>query len=159
MRWILPILLMAAAGLEAQSEPFRYRGSLHAEASVGACVHGYAFGGGGGGGEVFLWKGLSAGVRASGNAFSDYGPIGIVLGEVGYHFVDRNRERGADPFLTFGVGAATTGTGFSRSGASGTFGGGVNYWFNRHVALRMEGRMIAIPGDGVFVFQFGAAFR
>jgi hypothetical protein len=35
----------------------------------------------------------------------------------------------------------------------------VNYWFNPRVALRVEARTLAIPGDGIFTFQFGVAFR
>jgi hypothetical protein len=35
----------------------------------------------------------------------------------------------------------------------------VNYWFNPRVALRVEARTLVIPGDGIFTFQFGVAFR
>jgi len=159
--WYRAALLMTAlaAAAAAQSKPFRYNGSVHAEGNMGVCVHGYAFGGAGGGGEAFLWKGLTLGARASGNTFSDYGPIGIFQGEVGFHAVDRSRERGADPFVSAGIGVASLGTGSRNSGASASLGGGLNYWFNRHVALRMEGRIIAISGDGIIVFQIGAAFR
>lgn len=153
------LAMVMATGMSAQGQPAIYRGSVHVEANLGGCVHGYAFGGGGGGGEAFLWKGLSAGVRASGNTFSDYGPIGLVHGEIGYHAVDRKRERGADPFFSFGLGVASVGTGSNRSGASASLGGGVNYWLSRRAAIRMEGRVISLPGDAVLVLQIGAAFR
>jgi hypothetical protein len=151
------LVLALPASAQESPRPFRYWGNAHGEMNLGVCAHGYRFTGAGGGVEASLVKGLTVGARASGNAFSDSDGFGVFHGELGYHGVDRARTTGADPFVSGGIGVMSGD--FGRTGASFSVGGGMNYWFNRHVALRIEGRMITFTSDAVFVAQVGMSFR
>ncbi|MCW5962493.1 MAG: hypothetical protein KIT83_00535 [Bryobacterales bacterium] len=151
------VLLPPFAGAQDPLKPFRYSGSAFAHGTVGACAHGVAFGGVGGGVEGLVWKGLSLGAAGSANTFVRGPNIYLLTGQVGYHFVDRNRPRGSDPFVSFGMGFGTSLHG--RSSGSANLGGGLNYWVSNHVGIRMEGRVIGITSDGIGVLQLGVAFR
>jgi hypothetical protein len=89
----------------------------------------------GGGFEVFAYKGLAAGAEAGYLAPRQYLNDGIGLASVdgSYHF---GRTSKISPFVTGGYSI-----GF-RSGHANmvNFGGGLQYWFSRRTALRLEFR-------------------
>jgi len=92
----------------------------------------------GGGGELAIWKGISAGVELGaegqrGNYLDTLMGVASVNGY--YHFFDSKTAR-FDPFVTGGYSL------FFRGGTSNlaNYGGGLNYWFARHVAVRVEVR-------------------
>jgi hypothetical protein len=67
--------------------------------------------------------------------------------------------RGAfDPFVTGGISVAHWS---SSTGAYGNVGGGLNYWWNSHLAFRGEFRGYLGGGDlpGFGEFRFGVTFR
>jgi hypothetical protein len=67
--------------------------------------------------------------------------------------------RGAlDPFVTGGISVAHLA---GSTGAYGNVGGGLNYWWNSHVAFRGEFRGYLGGGDlpGFGEFRFGISFR
>ncbi len=115
----------------------------------------------GGGGEGLVAKGLGLGgdlgYGAPWRSFGD--GIGTLSPNVSYHFLSRNREAKAEPFVTGGY------TLFFRSGTANgfNFGGGVNWWFKEGVGLRFEVRdnvMVANGDTGHFIgFRIGLAFR
>jgi hypothetical protein len=151
------LLFAVIAWGQAEPKPFRYNGNVYGQGNVGGCVHGVFFGGGGGGAEGFLWKGLTAGLAGSINGFSRGESIKLFTGQIGYHFVDREKARGSDPFVSLGLGVGNSLRGdMSRSA---NLGGGLNYWMSDHVALRFEGRVIGIRSDTIGVVQIGVSFR
>lgn len=131
---------------------------------------GYAFGGVGGasgsgstpffqvgaGGDGLVYKGLGLGAevgyvapfRRPGDGF------GILSPDISYHF---NRKSKLVPFVTGGPSLAF------RNGAAGggNFGGGVNYWMNDHLGLRLEFRDHIFSSDSPHLYQFrvGLSFR
>jgi hypothetical protein len=118
------------------------------------------FTGGGGGLEVFVWRGVTAGAEVS--AFRDdyYGTtrnLRHVGGNVSYHFTNREKTRGIDPFVSFGVGRFFPGE--SRPVIDG--GAGFNYWFKPRVGVRCEFR----AGEWQYAeytvggFRLGITFR
>jgi hypothetical protein len=109
----------------------------------------------GGGGELAIGKGFSAGIEAGAVGLRhDYthSVQGVVSANGYYHFRPARDVRW-DPFVTGGYSL------FFRRGASnlGNFGGGVNYWFLRHVAFRLEFRD-HVAGGGSTVHYWGARF-
>jgi hypothetical protein len=112
----------------------------------------------GGGGEALLYKGLGVnvdlGYQFPRESISD--GIGLASLNGCYHFVNRAKPAKLVPFVTAGYAIAF------RSGHANLFdyGGGVNYWFSRHVGLRGEIRDYrARYGDWAVAFRFGVAFR
>ena len=131
------------------SGAFLYKWNGHVFFAAGAALGetGAGFRGGGGGVEAFVWKRVTAGADVS--AFRDtyykaVGTFGHVGAQVGYHFAGREKIRGADPFLTFGVGCF-----FPEESRAALHGGvGVTYWFKRHIGARVELRVADRPyGD------------
>ena len=159
--WIL-LGLSALSGWAAGQDPvkpFRYRGNAYGIANLGACIHGYGFAGGGGGGEVLVFQGLSVGGEGTYNTFSDGWAMGFLNAQVGYHFGNRNKRVGIDPFISGGAGLAIFESG-GRQEAGGNFGGGATYWFKERVGLRFEGRAMTVGrSDLVFVGRIGVSFR
>jgi hypothetical protein len=149
---VLPLVLAA----QDADKPRAYSGSGYLFAVAGACQHGYAFAGGGGGAEALVWKGLTVGAEGSYQSFSDGWGFGIGTAQVGYHFMGKNRAAKWDPFVTYGMGMATSGGGFGRAG---NLGGGGTYWFKDRVGLRMEGRVQAFSEEAMFAFRVGLSFR
>jgi hypothetical protein len=91
---------------------------------------------GGVGFEVRLPAGLAAGAEAG--VLSNVERTGVVvIGSVNgyYHFIHK-RSRKLDPFITGGY------TGIISDGSVNAFnfGGGVNWWFVRHLGLKLEFR-------------------
>ena len=151
--------LSGLAGAQTPQTPFVYRGNGYGFTNVGVCIHGYGFVGGGGGGEVLVYKGLSVGGEGSYNTFNDGWQIGTLTGQVGYHFGDRKKRFGMDPFFTGGIGGAFSRRN-GRMGASGNAGGGGTYWFKERVGLRFEGRALYVNrGELIVVGRIGVSFR
>jgi hypothetical protein len=112
--------------------------------------------------EAFIGGGVAAGAEVA--AFRDtyYGSgternLSHVAANVSYHFADREKTRGMDPFVLFGVGRYFPGE--SRVVLHG--GGGFTYWFKQRVGARFEFRI----GEWQFAeytagaFRLGIAFR
>jgi len=73
-----------------------------------------------------------------------------------YHFLNRNAPRKLVPFAVAGYAIAF------RSGYANLFdyGGGINFWFQRHLGLRVEVRAFQSKDlDNIFGFRFGLSFR
>jgi hypothetical protein len=92
----------------------------------------------GGGGEVGIWKGIAAGVEVGAlgprEHFTD-NVLGVASLNGYYHFRPSKTAR-FDPFATAGYSL------FFRSGTANlaNVGAGVNYWFQDHLAFRLEFR-------------------
>jgi hypothetical protein len=90
------------------------------------------------GGEAVLFKGIGAGVEISGLAprecLTDCA-VGILSPNGYYHFI-HGKGVALDPFVTGGY------TLMFRAGHANlfNFGGGVNYWFHKHLGVRLEAR-------------------
>ncbi len=104
----------------------------------------------GGGGEFAIAKGISAGIEGGAVGLkSDYthSVTGVASVNGYYHFFHAKDAR-FDPFVTGGYSL------FFRSGTEnfGNYGGGINYWFDRHLAVRVEVRdhVNANPGRAHF---------
>jgi hypothetical protein len=112
----------------------------------------------GGGGERFLYKGLAVGgdVGYLGHYqnFQRDG-FGLASANGSYHF-GRAREQKLVPFITAGYGLA-----FRTDTANLTnVGGGINYWFNNRVGLRLEYRDYFTANDPhMHLVRFGVSFR
>jgi len=79
----------------------------------------------------------------------------LVSGNITSHIPGRGAF---DPFVTGGISVAhLAGT----TGAYGNLGGGINYWWNSHLAVRGEFRGYLGGGDlpGFGEFRFGISFR
>ncbi len=91
----------------------------------------------GGGGDVILGKGIGVGAEIGAIApmESFAAALGVFSPGVSYHFI-HDKRRKIDPYVTGGY------TLFFREGAENLFhfGAGTNYWFARHVGLRVEFR-------------------
>ena len=121
------------------------------------------------GGEVLARKGVGAGIELGYAgpdwSFSGNGAVGVGSANVTYHFFGNKSRRSIDPFATGGYslyfGQRTT----FESGSN--FGGGINFWLIKHVALRSEiryqGCINGFDGYSPFLhyvaFRFGMAFR
>jgi hypothetical protein len=92
----------------------------------------------GGGGELAIWKGISAGIEAGAVGLkSDYRDTVTGVASVNgiYHFFHSKTAR-YDPFVTGGYSL------FFRGGTANlaNYGAGLNYWFSRSMAVRVEVR-------------------
>ncbi len=119
----------------------------------------------GGGGEAVLWKGIGAGAELGALAFrQDFTDslVGLLSLNGYYHFV-HEKNRKADPFVTAGYSL------MFRSGHANlfNFGGGLNYWLDRRLRLRLEFRdhvrsvgALDLGGDiHYWGVRFGLTFR
>jgi hypothetical protein len=96
------------------------------------------------------------------SAFQDYyyravGTFGHAGANAVWHFADREKEKGADPFVLFGVGRH-----FPEESTAVFHGGaGLTYWFHRHFGIRGEIRFGGRDyGDNIVgVFRIGVAVR
>jgi hypothetical protein len=91
------------------------------------------------GGEVFVYKGLGAGVEA-GYAAPDFSfgriGMGVASFNASYHFFSKKNQKRIEPFVVGGYSfyygeRSTIQNGFN-------LGGGVNWWLAKHAALRLE---------------------
>lgn len=109
-----------------------------------------------GGGEGIIGKGFGVGAEIGALAPTEglSSAIGTFSANGYYHFIHAKDSK-LDPFVTGGY------TLLSRDGTAnlGNFGGGVNYWFSRHVGARVEFRDHIYTTDHYWGFRFGVAFR
>jgi len=159
--WLfIAILAACAAPVSAQdsAQPVkRYNGNVYGYFTAGACNHGYGIFGGGGGAEGFVWKGISVGVDANYQQFTDGWGFGSLTPNFGYHFINRDKAVRWDPFVTIGAGPV-----FGSGGTSGTanLGGGATYWFKPRVGIRFEYRaQVVAYEEGIHSFRIGFSFR
>lgn len=155
---ILALLTLAAPAIAtAQTTPGTYNGNVYVSSFLGACQHGYGIFGGGGGAEGLIWKGVSLGGEVSYQSFTDGWGLGMFTVQPGYHFKGKNRTSKWDPFVTFGVGIATSNHG--GHGGTANLGAGANYWFKDKMAIRFVARTQAVADEGMFSFGIGISFR
>jgi len=112
------------------------------------------------GGEGLVYKGLGVGGELGYLAPTRASSLGIGVASLdgSYHFLTRSPEQKVVPFVTGGY---TLGF---RSGTANflNYGGGVQYWFSRRLALRLEFRDHVHVTGGVahgLGFRVGVAFR
>jgi hypothetical protein len=122
---------------------------------------------GGFGGEGFLFKGLGMGGELS---YVHWGPYGdqawLPSVDVSYHKLGNRARAQIDPFALGGISVYVPTMHGARGDPAGDFGGGVNFWFQRHAAMRFEVRDTVNgdnsnfgPGNHYLSFRFGATFR
>jgi hypothetical protein len=122
----------------------------------------------GGGGERFLYKGLGVGAEAgivkwTGDPWP--GSAVTASGDLSYHFGRHARRGKLDPFVLGGLSfVGPTKKQGGRGSPAGNYGGGVNLWTEKHVALRCEFRDIAgatqyWPFPHYISLSFGLTFR
>jgi len=99
----------------------------------------------GGGMQWLVYRGLGLGFDASLMGIADCFPCGLAHGslEASYHFVPSSGR--LVPFVLGGVGGVVLGDG---GAGLASVGGGVNYWFENGMALRLEVRD-RFEGSGV----------
>jgi hypothetical protein len=172
------LLLMIPIFASAQGEAHPYRGQGYGFFALGTglndshpLVEQLGFGG-----EGFLYKGLGFGGEAVWSHYSFLGydrPAWIGSVDGSYHFRRHAPRGGIDPFLVGGPSIySPTSPGeyvvLPPNGAivaiGGNFGGGVNFWFTNHAALRLEFRQHLngspyLPGNVAFAFRVGVTFR
>jgi hypothetical protein len=119
------------------------------------------------GGEVLIDKGIDKGLGVGVElgyagpdwSFDGLGAVGVGSLDASYHFFAKKRQRRIDPFATGGYSLyygqrTTTQNGFN-------LGGGVNLWFIKHAAVRLEVRYQGGINtfDGFSQFKHYVAFR
>jgi hypothetical protein len=160
-KWILALAVAAAAPVTGQNTEKKYNGHGYAVVGLGVPDSGkladlISFGGGG---EGFLWKGLTIGSDLNyvmPRMATDEG-IGMWNLTGGWHFINRTGEQKVIPFITGGYSLA-----FRESTLSlYNYGGGVNYWFQPRVGVRVEVRDYRHNRYGRFntELRFGVLFR
>lgn len=159
-KWLLLGVLTAGAvpagAQETATQTKRYNGNYYGYFTAGACQHGYGIFGAGGGAEGFLWKGISVGVDASYQQFTDGWGFGLLTPQFGYHFINRDKPVKWDPFVTLGAGLAFAGA----AAGTGNLGGGVTYWFKPRLGIRVEYRSHVVAyEEGLQTFRIGVSFR
>ena len=122
----------------------------------------------GAGGEGFIYRGLGIGVEITPvgplptNRYgSQYGLswidelVGAGSANLSYHLLPADTERKLEPFVTAGY------TMFFRAGISqgSNFGGGINAWLNRKLAMRFEVRDQITWRRRNLGFRIGLTFR
>jgi hypothetical protein len=112
------------------------------------------------GGEGIFLKGFGVGgeigyVRSG--AFDN--GFGLISANPSYHFINATSSRKLVPFVTGGISLFFTGSG-SIGGPN--FGGGITYWFNDRIGMRLEARDHLPIGSGVAhlpTFRAALTFR
>jgi hypothetical protein len=118
------------------------------------------------GGEGFLYKGLGLGAELG---YVHWGPnenqAWMPSGDVSYHFRGNRARARVDPFVLSGASGYLPTSHGARGAPAGNFGGGVNLWFEKHAALRLEVRDHVSqngsfgPGNHYLSFRVGITFR
>jgi hypothetical protein len=154
---LFPLAAVAQGYNSAKQDAFFYvapgvRTGLHTDTVMATQV--------GGGVEGFVTPNLGAELDMGGLKPSDSIWLGTLSANMVARFRVKGDANGVEPFITGGY------TLFFRSGTANgyNFGGGVNYWFSRHVGLRLEGRDSVWVNAGApdlnFVgFRVGLSFR
>jgi hypothetical protein len=158
---LLIIIPVAAA---AQNAAPAYRGQGYVLGGLGTVLGGlrhplleqFAFGG-----EGFIHKGVGLGAEATYLQSGYDGQSALWLGtvNVSYHFRRHAPKGGFDPFIIGGpgiVGPAHKSEG-GRGAIAGILGGGANWWFSKHTALRME--ICNVDAASNIFFRVGLTFR
>ncbi len=110
------------------------------------------------GGEGLVYKGLGVGgeIGYLGAARSLSGGIGVLSSNASYHFFNASKSGKFVPFVTGGYSLIFP----SDSIHAVNFGGGVNYWLNDRVGLRLEFRdHVPAPRAHIYGFRIGLSFR
>jgi len=121
----------------------------------------------GGGGEVNLYAGFGLGAELGYAHWSQgtWGAAWVPSGDMLFHFRGATTRRRVDPFVLGGISGYNPATYESRGSPAVNLGGGVNLWFTKHAALRLEFRDYATtrqelePGPNSASFRFGVTFR
>jgi len=118
------------------------------------------------GGEGFLYKGLGLGAELG---WAYWGSVEnqawMPSGDVSYHFRGNRARARVDPFVLSGASGYLPTSHGARGAPAGNFGGGVNLWFEKHAALRLEVRDHVSqngsfgPGNHYLSFRVGITFR
>jgi len=159
---VLLFIIPAATAAQNAAPPYRGQGYFLGGFGTGLTgirhplVEQFAFGG-----EGFVYKGLGLGAEAT--YIGVGGPNGppAWLGSVNmsYHFRRHAPKGGFDPFIIGGpgiIGPAHESEG-GRGAISGIFGGGANWWFSKHTALRMD--ICNVNASPNIFFRVGLTFR
>ncbi len=147
-------------GLQADPSPrFRWNGFGYWAGGSSLIKSQGGLSGGGGGIEAYIWKGLTVG--GSLTAFHDSDTsrgLGHGCADLSYHFAGRQKLRGMDPFLDFGLGGFFSDEA-KRVEANG--GGGFTYWFKDRLGIRFEFQVNQrTRGDDIVgLFRIGITFR
>ena len=121
----------------------------------------------GGGGEVNLYAGFGVGAELGYAHWSQgtWGAAWTPSGNLLFH-LRGNKTRGlVDPFVVGGASAYIPTTHQSRGSPAVNLGGGVNLWFSKRSALRLEFRDYVTsahylqPGANYASFRVGVTFR
>jgi hypothetical protein len=112
----------------------------------------------GGGAEAFFTRNLGLGFDVGGLRWFEQDWFYAISPNFVVRFRAKNDENRVEPFLT-GGGTVFTGV-IYENGLN--LGGGVNYWFSRHVGLRLEARdsfELAQDARHFVAFRIGLTFR
>ncbi|MGH9391681.1 MAG: hypothetical protein ACRD1Z_18935 [Vicinamibacteria bacterium] len=155
--WIALLLLSVPALSTAQiDEDLRQQGYLFAAPGAFVAEGIAATLEVGGGMQWLVYRGLGLGFDASVMGFAECLSCWLALGslDASYHFVPSSGR--LVPFVLGGVGGAVFGDGGAGLASAG---GGINYWFENGMALRLEVRD-RFDGDGVHNLgvRFGITF-
>lgn len=168
------LLLLLPMLASAQEADHQYHGQGYGFYGIGTSLAypSYPFNGsiiqqGGFGGEGFFSKGLGLGGEV---AYVNWGGFGnqawLPSVDMSYHILGNRARARVDPFALGGVSVYVPTMHGNRGDAAGNFGGGVNVWFQQHLAVRLElrdtanGNNLAFgPGNHYFSFRIGLTFR
>lgn len=107
------------------------------------------------GGEGVFYKGLGVGAEIGAVGVNPGGGFGLVSTNVSYRFGNGTFSPTVVPFVTGGYSLRLNkGDGWSPSQHLVNFGGGVDYWFNPDLALRLEVRDHVYPEDRTHFLGF-----
>jgi hypothetical protein len=119
------------------------------------------------GGEVFIYKGLGVGAEAGYAApnwsFNGNDGLGVVSLDASYHFFNNKNHKRLEPFISGGYSLYYGERTETESGVN--VGAGVNLWFAKHAALRLEIReqdhinYFHSPFTRFVAFRVGMTFR
>jgi hypothetical protein len=119
----------------------------------------------GGGGEVLVHKGLTIGadigrLHVDAAKYSIESNLILLSVNGAYHFGARKSGAKVVPFITWGGGYGWERRQGGGSGTTVNLGGGVQYWFQKRMALRLEVRDTFLSENFHHLgFRVGLAFR
>ena len=158
---IFVILLVVLAPLAASAQSKERHGQGYVFVAPTTTSDGGAFLHIGAGGEGLVYKGLGVGGEAgyvgAAQGLSDGGVI--VSPNVSYNFLNASKSGKFVPFVTGGYSVVI---GDGGVGSAINFGGGMNWWFNNHLGLRLEVRdhiPPSAPSFHIVGVRIGLAFR
>jgi hypothetical protein len=119
----------------------------------------------GGGGEVLVHKGLAIGadigrLHVDAAKYSIASNLVLLSVNGAYHFGARKQGAKVVPFVTWGGGRGWSLRQGGGSGSTINLGGGIQYWFQKRMALRLEVRDTFISENFHHLgLRLGLAFR